>query len=94
MFHPVLIIGDFRLITAHGGWHMDGWGWGMGLVGFLAMLLIVAVVIWVVVTTTQGTGPGRTTRRRSAIDLLDERYARGEIDRSDYLERRGDLDQA
>jgi putative membrane protein len=28
---------------------------------------------------------------RSALDQLDERYARGEIDREEYLERKKDI---
>ncbi len=81
------------VIAQNGFWHMNGWGWGMGLFGLLGMLLIVALVVWLIIATTQGTGTARGGSRRSAIDLLDERYARGEIDRSDYLERRGDLEQ-
>jgi uncharacterized membrane protein len=30
-------------------------------------------------------------RRNSALDILDERYARSEIDREEYVQRRRDL---
>lgn len=81
------------LIAQTAPWHMNGWGWGMGLVGFFGMLLVVALVVWLIVVTTRATDSFGRGGARTAIDLLDERYARGEIDRNDYLERRGDLEQ-
>lgn len=37
-------------------------------------------------------GPASTvTQEKTALDLLDETYARGEIAREDYLRRRDDL---
>jgi uncharacterized membrane protein len=38
-----------------------------------------------------GPRPGSGGRMDSALGILDERYARGEIDRADYLQRRRDL---
>lgn len=71
------------------GWgHMGGWGWGMAVFGWLFMTLLVAAVLWAVWSRRSEplrTGPGR------AQELLDERYARGELDRDEYLERRADL---
>jgi putative membrane protein len=73
------------------GPHMmwDGWtGWMMGP---LAMLLWIAVLVVLAVLlfrwlAGRGDAPPRGTR--SAIDILRERYARGEIDREEYEERR------
>jgi putative membrane protein len=74
-----------------GDWgHMDGWGWGSARFMGLFMVLIVVLVAWLIWSTTRGwdrrTPPGRT-----ALDVLDERYARGEIERDEYLRRREDL---
>ncbi len=80
-------------LIGQNSWHMDGWGWGMGLVGLFVMLVVVALVVWLIIATTQGPSSRHRAGGRSAIDLLDERYARGEIDRNDYLERRADLEQ-
>lgn len=67
-------------------------GYGLGAFGFLPMLLwwtliivaIVALVKWLM-------GQGKTGKRSSPLDILKERYARGEIDRKEFEERKKDL---
>lgn len=63
-------------------WHgMGPWGWLM-MVAFWAM--VVFLIVWLVRSTA-------TPRRReedTPLRILDERFARGEIDREDYDERR------
>ena len=64
---------------------MGHWGWGMGLLGGLGMLLfwglIIGLVIWLVVTLTRS---GQSTAYRgaqpdTALDILRRRLASGEI---------------
>lgn len=58
------------------------------MIGWLVLIvaLIVAVVRWL------GGGPeSRRGRDREPRDILDERYARGDIDREEYLRRRQDI---
>jgi putative membrane protein len=67
--------------------HMGrGWWWvmGVGWLVFLALVVVLSVVL--VVHFTQ---QGRT--RRSAEDVLAERFARGEIDEDEYRKRRDAL---
>jgi putative membrane protein len=52
-------------------------------------LLIVAIVA-LVRRMVGGTGNGGA-RVRTGREILDERYARGEIDREEYLRRRDDM---
>lgn len=68
--------------------HMDGWGWHVWA-WLLPALVVVAIgaTLWSTLRGTGRNGPGG----RSAVDVLDERYARGEIDREEYLRRRKDL---
>ncbi|MFW5904581.1 MAG: SHOCT domain-containing protein [bacterium] len=65
-------------------WHWNGmgvWGWTM-MVAF--WLIIIALAIWGIRSTT---GSARPEPAR-ALQVLDERFARGEIDQEEYLERR------
>jgi putative membrane protein len=80
------------------GWFWD-YGWGMGGMlfgGGLLMLVFwgaVIVLIVLLVGRLGGLGPpdsmGRP--RSTALDILQERYARGEIDKQEYDERRRTL---
>jgi len=62
---------------------------GMGLGWFLPLLLLVFVA-WLAVKAARQNG-GTTAERgrdRSALDILEERYARGEIDEREFQERK------
>lgn len=76
---------------------MNGWGWGMGLLGGLGMLLfwglIIGLVIWLIVTLTrlnQGTAQ-RSAAPDTALDILRRRLAAGEITPQEYDELRRKL---
>lgn len=64
---------------------MDGYGMGLGG-GFMWLIWIalILVIVWVV-SGTRSTGG---SRERTPRELLDERYARGDIDEDDYKRRR------
>jgi putative membrane protein len=48
----------------------------------LALVGIVAIVVWIVQWASD------YRRSRTALDILDERFAKGEIDRAEYEEKR------
>jgi putative membrane protein len=71
----------------HMGW-MHGWGMGFGMILWLVILaLIIAGAVWLV--RSQPIGGNR--RRSTGLDVLDERYARGEITRDEYLRMKRDM---
>lgn len=81
-----------------GGMGGSGWlGLVLGLV--LPLVLIAGLVLLIVLALRraggQGSGIGGTGRsvtdRFSATDILEQRYARGEIDREQFLAMRSDL---
>jgi putative membrane protein len=78
------------------------WGPGMGegamicggAIGLLLLIALVVLVIWLITrTSSQGRTPtgGGTTPPKTALEILKERYARGEITREEYLEMREHL---
>jgi putative membrane protein len=69
----------------------DGLGWLHGLFWLLIVVAIVAGVFLVVrLVLEQPRGRGGSGHS-AALAELDLRYARGEVDRADYLQRRADL---
>ncbi|PIV14944.1 MAG: electron transporter RnfE [Gallionellales bacterium CG03_land_8_20_14_0_80_55_15] len=68
-------------------WHMGGWGMGYGMLLFWG-LLVAAIVI--LARCARGSGDNGN-RKQSALDLLNERYARGEIEREEFEQKKRDL---
>jgi putative membrane protein len=75
----------------HYGWD---WGWGHMMFGSLMMILfwggiilaIVFAVRWLGGATSHSAAP--PTSRKSALDILQDRFARGEIDKDEFEERK------
>lgn len=74
------------------GWHdMMGFGGGLFMVVFW-ILVILLIVVLVRALSNRGSEP--TTRSGDqALALLKERYARGELDREQYLQMKADLEK-
>jgi putative membrane protein len=70
--------------------HAFWWGPGWGFVGALLTAAFWILVILLVVGLVRRQG-GRPSRASTALELLEERYAGGEIDRDEFLERRRTL---
>jgi putative membrane protein len=74
-------------VIGHGYWGGPGWGIVGGLVS-LAFVVLVVVLVASLIRNRSGAGP---TAASSAIRILEERYARGDISREEFLERRAAL---
>ena len=77
------------------GWGMGG-GFGMGF-GMIFTLLFWVLVILGIVVLVRWLGAGSSQQsleppRESALDVLKKRYARGEIDKQEFDEKKRDLD--
>lgn len=64
-----------------------GWGGSMGLFWLVPVLLILVAVKYLYGRNSDQVD-GKSGK---ALQLLEERYARGEIDREEYLQKRDDL---
>lgn len=68
-------------------------GWGMGFGGGLFMLIFWAVlIVGLVLVVRWAMDQSRSTGgSKSALDILRERYARGEIQKDEYEEKKREL---
>jgi putative membrane protein len=73
------------------GNHSD-WMWGMGGfmgLGWIVILIAIVAVVWLLM---RGPLAGGAQAERSAVDILKERYARGEIGREEFEQKKRDLE--
>jgi putative membrane protein len=78
-------------------WWNTTWDGTMPWPMFLPMLMIGVIIIVVILLTRGGKTAAPPTwrdgRRQTPFEILSERFARGEIDRQEYEERKGLLSQ-
>ena len=84
------------------GWG-NGWGDAGGALMVVVMLAVLALIVVGLVFLVRGLtrhdhvqpgspqGPPPGLSKSSALQVLEERYARGEIDREEFLQRKQDL---
>ncbi|MDZ7801406.1 MAG: SHOCT domain-containing protein [Trueperaceae bacterium] len=80
-------------MMGYGGWGMGGFG-GIGMILFWIVLIL--AIVWLVRALDQGrsqTGGRNESSERDdrALDILRERYARGEIDSDEFERRKSEL---
>jgi len=72
-------------------WSADHWLWAIGMHGLSFFLLAGLIAAAVIVLLRRPPGRGEAVSENSPAAILDARYARGEIGRDEYLERKRDL---
>ncbi len=85
--------GNERHLAMFGDSHMWGeWGWGSMIFRPVIMVLYIALILGAIVLVVRwfggelGARSGANTK--TALQILEERFARGEIDKGEYEERR------
>ncbi len=80
--------------------HMGDWGWGWGIFSMLMMTVFWGAVLLLVFYALRGAASrgNQTTetfarQEDRALSILQERYARGEITRDEFEERRRMLNE-
>jgi putative membrane protein len=68
-------------------------GFGMGLGMVIFWILMIVVVVIVVRMVLSATGTNSTTSTKSPMEILKERFARGEIDEEEFKRRRHELEK-
>ena len=82
-----------------GGWGMMGsWAPGWGGLMMIPMVLFWALVIWGIVWLVRSAGgghahyhTGQLEQRDSALEILKTRYAKGEISKAEFEEKKKDI---
>ncbi len=92
------------VVGAVSGWQGGGWGMmGPGMMGgfgggwFMPIFMIIfwGLVIWGIVALVRSLSAPRgsdSSKADSALEVLKRRYARGEIDKEEYEEKKKDLE--
>lgn len=73
------------------GFDHFGMGWGGLGMGLGMILVLVLSILLIVLLVRLFARNGEARREPTALEILEARYARGEIDRDEYLKRRADL---
>jgi putative membrane protein len=70
-----------------------GWGWGLGF-GWIFMILFWGLIILGIVALAKWlfSSAGSGASGKGTLEILKERYARGEITREQYEQMRKDLE--
>ncbi len=84
MFEIVPVLGD-----TDGFGHMGDWGWGWMMFGWVFMVVLIGLIFWAIRSASWARDDG--PRRKGAEEIVADRYAHGEIDREEYLQRKADL---
>lgn len=72
--------------------HMNSYGWGaMGLGMSLFWILLIIGIILLVKTLLGSSSTSGRVQEKTALDILKERYARGEIDKAEFDQKKLDL---
>ena len=73
----------------------EGWGWLWPFHFIIPLLFFAAIIAVAVLVVRSLSGWGRRSnpsgRRPPGLDVLEERYARGEINRDEYLQKKQDI---
>ncbi len=65
---------------------MMGYGYGMSWFGMIIPLLLIGVIIYAAVKLTQDNS--RKNDEGNALNILSERFARGEISEEEYMQKK------
>ncbi|MFZ5697948.1 MAG: SHOCT domain-containing protein [Pseudomonadota bacterium] len=71
---------------------MDGWMGGGWIFMALFWVLIILAVVVLIRRMDIGCNESKEAPRKTPIEIIKERYARGEIEREEYEQKRRDLD--
>jgi len=75
---------------------MHGFGHGYGIFGggfYMLLVWLVPILILIAIIKYFSNGSQSSAESKTPLEILEETYARGEVSREDFLQRRDDLQQ-
>ena len=82
------------MMPYYGGY--SGFGWGYGFMGMILTILFWVLIVSLVIRLIRGSRHGHMWHGmgmgKTALDILKERYAKGEIDKREFEEKKKDLE--
>ncbi len=94
----VSVMPTAALADSHGGgFHHSDMSFGMGymFMGPVMMLLFLGILIALIVLLVRWLGGGRSVmsphQSNRGLEILEERFARGEIEREEFMQKKSDL---
>ena len=76
---------------------MNNFGFGMGAFGWLIMILVWGLIIFGIFALIKwvfmSSGNTGATSKNNALEILEERYARGEIDQEEFEQKKRDIEK-
>ena len=69
---------------------INGMGWGMGIGQIIGPVVLIAI-IWLIYKMSSQNKNYNQKIGKSALDILKERYAAGEINKTEFEEKKKDL---
>lgn len=72
-------------------WHDSGWGWGAWIATGIVMLVVWSLVAWVAVKVARhggGVQTSATPDADGALEILERRFANGDINEDEFRMRR------
>ncbi len=88
---PAVLLAQERMYEWRWEMHPMWWGvWGLGMM-FMMLLFWGLIIVGIVLAIRWLLGQGRESRADSALEILRQRYARGEINKEEFEARKRDL---
>ena len=72
--------------------NMMGW-FGGGIMMIIFWAAFILFIVWIVKEVSGRTNSDKPRHGKSALEILEERYAKGEIDKKEFEEKKKDLIQ-
>jgi putative membrane protein len=91
LVRPVTLLAQERMYEWHWEMHpMWWWSWGIGMMAMM-FLFWVLFIVGLIVGIRWLIGKGKEQKPDSALEILRQRYARGEINKDEFEAKKKDL---